>query len=356
MKFLRKNSVEASSTTVRWPEELTCDAIQIEATDWALRHERGALTLHDTRMFEQWCAADARHVEAYDRAIAALCDLASMAKMPAYDCALPPMSWWERGQLACADLSLTLPRPTMELGFATAAVAAVLAFAVSYFQASGVYQTPIGQLRTITLEDGSLVTLGADSRIEVEFHRDERSVALTKGEAFFSIAKDASRPFLVSVDETVVRVVGTKFDVHRGADEVRVAVVEGLVQVTHPESEPAVQGALAAQPLMLTAGEQIVAPRKGPAARAKLPAQVAAVAWQTGRLDYNGARLREVVADANRYYAPGIEIQHAALADLRVTASYRANQVDEMMATLRLVLPVDVKRKPDGKLIIFERP
>src|SRR6202035_2168216 len=96
---------------------------------------------------------------------------------------------------------------------------------------AGHYETATGERLAFTLNDGSQVTLDTQSELKVSFSSAERSVRLTRGQAFFEVAKDAKRPFVVEVNNRRFVAVGTAFDVRVDGDQVRVTMVEGTVRV-----------------------------------------------------------------------------------------------------------------------------
>jgi transmembrane sensor len=95
----------------------------------------------------------------------------------------------------------------------------------------GTYSTDIGEQRSVTLKDGSVIDLNARSRIKIRYTADTRYIDLLEGQALFHVAKDHARPFIVRSAQTSVRVVGTQFDVYRKKTGTIVTVVEGRVAV-----------------------------------------------------------------------------------------------------------------------------
>ena len=213
------------------------------------------------------------------------------------------------------------------------------------------YQTKIAEVRDIPLGDGSVVTLGAASAVDVAFSPEERRVTLATGEAFFSVVRDEYRPFIVVASDTVVHVVGTKFDVRHSTDEVRVSVLEGVVEVRQRADESGAGGGSPAEPQVLTAGRQAVA-EIGVRAPIAISEDASPGAWRSGRLAYDGAPLSEVIFDANRYYDGEIVLASKEIADLAVTTSFRAEQVEQMIRTLDGVLPIEVDYRADGEIVL----
>jgi transmembrane sensor len=208
------------------------------------------------------------------------------------------------------------------------------------------YATRLAQIEPIRLQDGSVVTLGASSSIDANFaDASKRQVTLRSGQAFFEVAHNAERPFFVQAGDVSIRVVGTKFDVRRGPEETIVSVREGVVRVSADGG--AVQ--------TLHAGDQaIVEHRTLLFLTRSIATQIASVqpenvaSWRTGRLAYNDAPLSEVIADINRYYAPGVEVEPPDAAGVRITASFRTNEIDAFLDDLSREFPVSAARGPDG--------
>src|SRR6185369_15486893 len=138
----------------------------------------------------------------------------------------------------------------------------------------------------ITLTDGSRVELNARTSIQVEIGAKERRVRLADGEAFFTVAKDPSRPFIVETPAGSVRVTGTVFNVRsESATQLEVIVAEGSVQV-RPGQEGAAPYALTARDRLSCVGADVKT--------AKLSATELenALAWREGRIVFVGTPVR----------------------------------------------------------------
>src|SRR5258708_31845445 len=93
------------------------------------------------------------------------------------------------------------------------------------------YITEIGAREMVPLADGSKVELNTDTRIRTVVTKERRTVWLDRGEAYFEVVPDTSRPFVVLAGSRRITVVGTKFAVRRDGDEVQVKVPEAIVHV-----------------------------------------------------------------------------------------------------------------------------
>lgn len=205
--------------------------------------------------------------------------------------------------------------------------------------------TPIATHRTEALPDGSVVHLGARSSISLNFSNQTRFLVLESGEAFFTVAKDAARPFVVQAGQVRVRAIGTEFNVRRAAESTTVAVSEGVVEVAQTKSRA--RGAAATgyeNGIRVSAGEQVVIRGAGTSEPPVMkPIQVAAVlAWQSGRIEFENEPLRFVVATVNRYSPREIVITDRSLHDLRVTGTVSGQHTEEWLRALPEIIPVKV--------------
>jgi transmembrane sensor len=324
------------------------EAIDRAASAWLVRIEEGELDRGAEREFDQWIARDPRHKSTYDAMRGTWADIAELPDL---------------GALAPAEMAVVTDRPSFGrtqagrrllagLGAAAALVAGVVLFQTSPSEPH--YRTDLAETRIVTLPDGSSVTLGARSSVTIAYRARERRVILSSGEALFDVKHDARRPFVVDAGSSLIRDLGTKFDVNRAAGSVRVGVIEGRVQVSRTT------GGFAA-PVTVGAGQgvQLVeAPAAGGTALPPGPilvtAQQAAGAWRDGRLVFDNVRLADLSADVNRYYAPGVSLGSAAVGDLRVTAAFKTSEIPAFMDALDATLPVRTERRADGGFRIVD--
>lgn len=319
--------------------------IRVEAGEWVVQLSDDDASDADRRDFEAWADADPRHRAAFERMQGVSATIAqSQEATEEGPHAAPKTEIWSGARRWA-------PAAALAASLLIAVFVGVRPFSTTPSAPGDAYETVVAEIRDVTLGDGSVVTLGADSRIEVAFSDAERRVVLTAGEAFFSVEKDQARPFFVTAGETSVRVVGTKFDVRLRPEDVEVSVLEGVVEVTHdvdgkarPSGEALVQ--------TLTVGEGVAAPQKTARLEPMEKNEDRAGAWRRGRLAYEDASLREVVADANRYYEPGVVILSDSIADLRITASFSAGQVEQMVDQLELGLPITSSKNGSGRIVL----
>jgi transmembrane sensor len=183
--------------------------------------------------------------------------------------------------------------------------------------------TEIGERSLLVLADGSKVTLNTTSAVRADYSGRERRVTLVKGEAFFDVAKDPARPFIVAAGSRQVIAVGTAFDVRLQDRQLQVTLVEGKVRVI-TTSVPATDTNVPAQPVSvvnLEAGSALVALDDGGERIEKLDTG-RATSWRTGKLIFEGERLADVVTEMNRYSREQLVIADSSLEGRKVSGVF----------------------------------
>ncbi|MFN3511879.1 MAG: FecR family protein [Phenylobacterium sp.] len=203
------------------------------------------------------------------------------------------------------------------------------------------YRTAVGEQRLVVLDDGSRVRLNTDSTVRVVFWGDMRRVYLRRGQAFFDVAHDPARPFLVDAGGTEVRALGTRFDVRRDRDGVSVTLVDGRVRIEDDRGEAA----------ELLPNQQL---RVTDAGLSRVRAAGAdAVSWTNGRLVFRDTPLAAAVAEVNRYSAHKIELGDAAgLGDEPVSGVFDAGDVEAFASAVAAVYGLRPVDERDGRIVL----
>ena len=173
------------------------------------------------------------------------------------------------------------------------------------------YRTGTGEIRVVQLEDGSQLTLAAQSAVDVDYRGNTRLITLLSGEALFDVVHDASRPFQVDADNVVVRVLGTSFDVARSAAGISVDVSEGAVGVNANGT-----------PYRLGAGQRLWLDANRSQARQSAIAPEEVATWVSGQQFFQNATVLEVVEQLRKYHSGWIVIHDKTLENKRVTGLY----------------------------------
>jgi transmembrane sensor len=238
-----------------------------------------------------------------------------------------------------------------------AASAAVLALAAILFLQplrAPSYTAAIGEQRSLTLADGSTVELNSRSKIVVRYSKLERRVELLQGQALFRVTKDASRPFIVKTGDTLVRAVGTEFDVYQKREDTVVTVVEGRVAIltsrAGARADPDAPAAAASAPqsnlefpavaagqignILVAAGEQLtVTPKK--IQIAEHPNIASATAWTQRQLVFESASLADVADEFNRYNERQLIVGDPRLETFHVSGVFSSTDPASLIRFLR---------------------
>jgi transmembrane sensor len=253
----------------------------------------------------------------------------------------------ERGEHTITT-NAAMPRPRRARWFWTAAAAALVAclgillLHAPTWVGDRTFATDIGEQRTIKLDDGSVVTLNTRSRLSVHLSKTERRIRLLDGEALFTVAHDASRPFRVVTDSLSIRAIGTQFDVHRRAAGTTVSVIEGRVQV-----ERIAQNQSAAEIALLQAGEEARVERDRPIRKGPIADTAAPVAWRTRRLIFHETPLEEMADEFNRYNRVQIEVEGEFGDNERFTGGFDADNLPALIRFLERDAALVVTQEKD---------
>ncbi|AJC22315.1 FecR family protein [Pandoraea pulmonicola] len=210
-----------------------------------------------------------------------------------------------------------------------------------------------GEKRRVTLADGTVVELNTRTRLQVSYTHAQRNVTLLDGEAMFSVAHDASRPFVVDAGVGRVTVTGTRFDVRRIAKNLAVVVESGSVKV---EGVPVRTGTAPAKaPALLTKGLGTTVRPDGAVASVSPVNLSTALAWRDGKLVFQNATLADVVNEVSLYRQSPVVVANDAVGQLRLTSVFSTDNTDELLAALPQFLPVKVQTLPDGSVKISSK-
>lgn len=212
------------------------------------------------------------------------------------------------------------------------------------------YQTPVGGQRLVTLPDGSEVRLNTDSAIEVRFAAGERRVRLERGEAFFAVANDPARPFVVRAADTEARVLGTAFVVRLHAHASELLVAEGRVQF----------GAAAGAKSVVAASQHAMCPALSAAAprvtTLEPDALARRIAWRDGRLEFHDTPLRDIVAEFNRYHRQQLVIRDAPTGAVPVGGSFAIENLDGFVRLLEAGFGVATVSRDAERIVLEVKP
>lgn len=228
-----------------------------------------------------------------------------------------------------------------------------------------IFSTAIGELRDLSLGDGSVIKLNTNTRISVLLGKTERRIELLQGEASFSVAKDVQRPFVVYTPEGSVTAVGTAFNIRLDQSEANIVVTEGVVSVkpSRPETTSGIkQLATKARelvtsipvPMKVSAGHRVQMSEKSRAAINKVEKSLLdqELAWHSGMLSFANTPLREVIAEVSRYTAIKIIIDDPEIARMPVGGYFKAGEIPAMLEVLQLSFGIKVTHLPNATILL----
>lgn len=203
------------------------------------------------------------------------------------------------------------------------------------------YATGVGERDSVTLADGSRITIGPASRVEVS----GREVRLT-GEAYFRVVHDAARPFTVRAGDAAIRDLGTEFSVHSDpAEPVRVVVHEGIVEV------------VASNTATLRPGDVGIVTQGGIVATERGAATPDDMAWTRGRLVFRNASVGELTADLRRWYGVELLVTDSTLLRRHFTGSFVVGEpATQVLDAIALALGARVDRRGDTAYVRLTTP
>jgi transmembrane sensor len=339
------------------------EQIERRAATWLQKRDSGTWSGADQSQLDEWLRSSTAHRVAFLRLEAGWDEVnrlkALAAGLPRGK--VPPVGAFDRGFDSArvdelpASLASRSGSPSRPFARPLALAASLVALCVGgyYFArttlASDQYQTPIGGVSSISLQDGSKVTLNTASRIRVRLTQDERRVDLAAGEAFFDVAKDTARRFVVSAGSKRVIAVGTQFSVRRDDDTLRVVVTEGVVHLEDVDTRPPASGDAAA-PVSTDLAAGVVALTTGADTILK-PAsmQVAQelLSWRSGYLVFRDVTLADAIAEFNRYNERRIVIRDPEIADIHLSGRFRTHNFEAFARLLVQSFPIRAEFLPD---------
>ena len=334
--------------------------MQDAASVWLARRDRG-LTAAEQDAYLQWLRENPQHG-------------ATITRLEKVWGVLDHLSDWRPKHSPQPNPDLLAPKRRGRIYWlSTAVVAAAAAVAVLLWWNQPKPETPARQAiihpgaERMVLEDGSIVELNAGAKVAVNFTPGERRVQLVSGEAYFTVAKNKERPFIVSANQVDVRAVGTAFSVSLGQRAVSVLVTEGKVQVDETAADGAVT---ASSPLIgdmggsgsyLTAGQQatITLATNAPAVAAVqdvTPAQIErSLSWQGLRLEFPDMPLIDVAAEFNRYNRQKLVVADPAAAMVLIGGTFRADNVEAFVRLAEATFGVSAELRGD-EIVLRKAP
>lgn len=345
------------------------DAIEQASVRWFMRVNHNDCSVEDTAQFEQWLSARSEHRLKYN----AVCSLMEQSREFTDD---PAMAEYFQPMLAQNQLgtSISLQQEltvggrasvgfftramrgskqmlTQALGYVPVrsfvAITAVFACMVYMYpqmkiefekilpskEPAQVYETGVGEVKTVTLDDGSLLRMNTRTVLTVAFSELQRKITLDQGQASFTVAKNPNKPFVVSTGLGRVTALGTEFDIYKTADKMTISLIEGKIQVGHVLNDAIAPEGAQKHVVPNNESEVIVVEVENDrvssiALTVKGISPVehadpdAVIAWRHNKIIFNEQSLSDVLVELNRYSERLIVLQDVIHEEERITAVF----------------------------------
>ncbi|WP_028630206.1 MULTISPECIES: FecR family protein [Pseudomonas] len=323
-------------------EKLTEDAAY-----WCMRLHDQDCTDEERLAFQHWVDADPDHAR----------EFAEMLEIWDISSELPK----RRSPLAAQPASIIeFPKPAPRQSGRLRRMAVAAALALFVLPVAGYTGWSLGLVpndyrryeaensrRHVVLPDGSEVDLNLGTRLSYANFKDQRSVSLSQGEAYFHVAHDSRHPFVVSAASGTITVTGTRFNVWKYQDEVVVTVTEGSVRVSSDRQRN--QGSTLTPGMQARYHAQDYLPAVGPADTS------ATLAWRDGKLILDDMSLAEALPLINRYLDRPVLLADPATAQVRVGGIYNTRDIHGLVNTLPKVLPLKISKNQEGSTVLSLR-
>jgi transmembrane sensor len=217
-----------------------------------------------------------------------------------------------------------------------------------------VLDTSIGELRHINLSDGSHIDLAPDSRVRTRLTLTRREVQLERGQAFFSVAHSALRPFVVHVANLTVTTLGTAFDVRTGPDNTVVMVSEGRVSVVPGTAKAAGDSSIKTEIVRAGVGQRVTFSKSAQRLSVVSGDPSGAGSWRNGTLQFLSEPLEDVVSAVNRYSSRHVVVS-SALQQTRFTGTLSPPNIREWLNALEQIYDVKVVDQGTNEILIRSR-
>lgn len=306
-----------------------------QAGAWCARLAFRGLSPDEQAEFDHWIMANPSHGELFDHALIAWRGLSAIADSPEIIAQrVNALDALRRANGKRWSTKLTI-NWQWALGLAAALVLIVLTFTLRPDAQPDLYATGVGERRTITLEDGSRLSLDANTKVSVLYKQDQRALTLLNGRAKFDVAKNSARPFTVTAGGRTTIATGTAFSVELLGRKLRVVLYEGRVNVVKGKQRSSNEA------IGLMPGEQLVTDVSPTALPTVGRVDIASsLAWENGQLNFADEPLASAVEQLNRYSGTRIVVGDLRASAIRINGVFNAGDSRAFLDAITQIYPV----------------
>ncbi len=325
-----------------------------QALKWVVRLQSGESTEEDRQNLEHWLRESPSHRQEFEH----------FTKVWSTLDATPPQltvelsqaeDYWEQHAPIPSSSWLGSFLHWGQTGAAIGAMAAMIMCILWWWPETPgptqYYQTAKGEQQSITLVDGSTIIMNTDSKLSVQMSDHERIVILQQGEAVFTVAHEKERSFDVHADNGIIHDIGTQFLVQTFPRKVRVAVLEGMVEVGLNSGKI---DEIVPRSKVLRKGEQVFYTAEAHISAIKEFAAQSAMAWIDGKLVFVEKPLADVLKEWARYRSGEIRLRDENLGAIPISGVFRIDNVESFFQALQSALPIRLTHV-SPQLVLLER-
>ena len=237
---------------------------------------------------------------------------------------------------------------------------------------SGLFATQIGEIQTLNLNDGSVIQLNTSSQVKIDYMTNQRSIFLDHGEAYFTVAPDRNRPFVVYSNFGSVKAVGTAFQVRVHSNDLEVTVTEGVVELGAVEI-PAASGSKGVSTVGKDTTRNAQIPRTFSSPLRQLAAGQKArfngaekaiglvtdlalsevaiqLSWREGQLTFAGETLDDVITEISRYTNTEVVIIDPEISNIKIGGRFKVGEIEALLEVLQASFDVEVRRVSQSRV------
>ena len=307
-------------------------AVRAEAAAWVARLHGPNRTPHVEAGLRRWLADDPEHAAAFELLTDTWEKSARLRRRP-----LEQVASWER-----PGFRISFPRAAL----AAAATVVLAVLATIFYLHTDAVTTGVGELRTLTLDDGSRVHLNTDTRVRVHYDKQTRHVSLERGEALFEVAKRPDWPFIVTAGGREIKALGTEFVVRRDRKRLSVMLMEGKVTVSHGTEGQSNGSPPEAGTFTLVPGDRVTFVGSATPTLDR-PAPERVTAWLREEVALDNTSLADAVVEMNRYSHQRIVADDPELAAIRVSGIFKAGDLVNFAQAVARMYHVKVLNQQD---------
>jgi transmembrane sensor len=331
------------------------NTIDDQASIWLVRLDNGNLSEQSRKELKVWLSVDKRH------------QVALKAMADVWDGMDEVLLNLDDKNLSEKTLLWPVLEPMLKplaLAASVSFLAVFLWFAMPNDVQKNSYATLIGQQMDATFDDGSIIHLNTNTRIETEFSDKKRIIKLIKGEALFEVAHDPERPFIVYAGDRLVQAIGTKFVVHLKSENIQVTVTDGKVKMSKVALDTKLDDIKALNnttmqkdDVYIAKGEKvIVGSNKRPKLTHMKPENIKRkLAWLDKKLIFENEELFDVIEEINRYDDVKIVLKEPSLHNIRISGRFDLGDSEALIEALELSFNMKSLRLDSNKILLAKK-